>query len=76
MKGIKRSRKKSYKTHRGQFETLKMNEEESIAANFLHVDEIFNTIKGFCEESDETIIVKKVFRTLPSRFNLKIYAIE
>jgi hypothetical protein len=39
-----------------------MNEEESIAAYFLLVDEVVNTIIGLGEEVKETIIVKKVLR--------------
>jgi hypothetical protein len=37
-------KKTKIQTHRGKFETLKMNEEESIASYFLRVDEIVNTI--------------------------------
>ena len=33
-------------TYRGQFENLKMKEEENIAAYFLRIDEIVNIIKG------------------------------
>jgi hypothetical protein len=40
------------------------------------VDEIVNTIKGLGEEVKETIIVKKVLRSLPSRFDPKISSIE
>jgi len=53
-----------------------MNEEESIATYFLHVDDIFSTIRGFGEEINETIIVQKVLRTIPSRFNPKISSIK
>ena len=37
-------------TYRGQFENLKMKEEENIAAYFLQVDEIVNIIKGLGEK--------------------------
>jgi hypothetical protein len=33
-------------TYRGQFEQLKMKEDEDIAAYFLQVNEIMNVIKG------------------------------
>jgi hypothetical protein len=53
-----------------------MREEESIAYYFLRIDNIVNTIIGLGEEVKETIIVKKVHGSPPSRFNSKIYAIE
>jgi hypothetical protein len=70
---VKREKLQVYK---GQFETLKMNEEENIAAYLLHVDEVVNSIKGLGEDVEETIIVQKVLRSLPSRFNPKISVIE
>jgi hypothetical protein len=63
--GDDKVKKEKLQTHRGQFETLKMNEEESIATYFLCVDEIVNTIIGLGEQIKETIIVKKVLRSLP-----------
>jgi hypothetical protein len=39
---VKRAKLQVYK---GQFESLKMNEEENIAAYILHVDEVFKSIK-------------------------------
>jgi phosphoglucomutase len=53
-----------------------MNEEESIATYFLHVDEIVNTFRGLGEEIKETITVKKFLRSLPSIFDPKIFSIE
>jgi hypothetical protein len=47
-------------TYRGQFEQLKMKEEEDIAAYFLRVDEIVNVIKGLGEEMNKLVIVQKV----------------
>jgi hypothetical protein len=63
-------------TYRGQFEQLKMKEDENIAAYFLRVDETVNAIKGLGEEVDESIIVQKVLRSLPMRFDPKISALE
>jgi hypothetical protein len=45
-------------TYKGQFELLKMKEDEDIATYFLQVDETMNTIKGLGEEVDESIIVQ------------------
>ena len=63
-------------TYRGQFENLKMKEEENIAAYFLRVDEIVNIIKGLGEKIEELVIVQKILRSLPMRFDSKISAIE
>jgi hypothetical protein len=63
-------------TYRGQFEQLKMKEDETIAAYFLRVDETMNEIIGLGEEIEESVIVQKVLRSLPMRFNPKISALE
>jgi hypothetical protein len=63
-------------TYRGQFEQLKMKEDEDIAAYFLRVDETVNAIIGLGEEIKESVIVQKVLRSLPMRFNPKISALE
>jgi hypothetical protein len=63
-------------TYRGQFEQLKMKEDEDIKAYFLRFDEIVNAIIGLGEEIEESVIVQKVLRSLPMRFNPKISALE
>jgi hypothetical protein len=63
-------------TYRGQFEQLKMKEDEDIAAYFLRVDETVNEIIGLGEEIEESVIVQKVLRYLPMRFNPKISSLE
>jgi hypothetical protein len=63
-------------TYRGQFEQLKMKEDEDIVAYFLRVDETVNAIIGLGEEIEESIIIQKVLRSLPMRFNPKISALE
>jgi hypothetical protein len=63
-------------TYRGQFEQLKMKEDEDIATYFLRVDEIVNVIKGLGEEVKEPVIVQKVLRSLPMRFDPNIYSLE
>jgi hypothetical protein len=59
-------------TYRGQFEQLKMKEDEDIATYFLRVDETMNEIIGSGEEIEESVIVQKVIRSLPMRFNPNI----
>jgi uncharacterized protein YktA (UPF0223 family) len=53
-----------------------MKEDENIAAYFLQVDETVNAIIGLGEEVDESIIVQKVLRYLPMRFDPKISTLE
>jgi hypothetical protein len=53
-----------------------MKEDENIAAYFLRVDEIVNAIIGLGEEIKESVIVQKVLRSLPMRFNPKISTLE
>jgi hypothetical protein len=63
-------------TYRGQFESLKMKEEENIVEYLLRVNEIFNTIKGLGEELDDKIVVQKVLRSLPMRYDPKVSTLE
>jgi hypothetical protein len=63
-------------THRSQFESPKMDEEENIATYILRVDGIVNIIRGLGETVDENFIVQKVLKSLPMRFNPKISALE
>ena len=53
-----------------------MKEEENIAAYFLQVDEIVNIIRGLGERIEESVIVQKILRSLPMRFDSKISSIE
>jgi hypothetical protein len=76
MKEIQKSKQAKLQTYRGQFEQLKMKEDEDIVAYFLRVDETMNAIIGLGEEIEESVIVQKVLRSLPMRFNPKISALE
>jgi hypothetical protein len=53
-----------------------MKEDEDIAAYFLRFDETVNVIIGLGEEIEESVIVQKILRSLPMRFNPKISALE
>ena len=53
-----------------------MNEDEDIEAYILQVDQLVNTIRGLGEKVEDTIVVRKILRTLPNRFNPKISALE
>jgi hypothetical protein len=53
-----------------------MKEDEDIAAYFLQVDETVNAIVGLGKEIIKSVIVQKVLRSLPMRFNPKISSLE
>jgi hypothetical protein len=53
-----------------------MKEDEDITTYFLQVDETVNAIIGLEEEIEESVIVQKVLRSLPMRFNTKISTLE
>ena len=53
-----------------------MEEFEDIATQFLHIDEVVNTMRGLGEKGKDVDIVQKVLRYLPVRFNSKISALE
>jgi hypothetical protein len=53
-----------------------MKEDENIAAYFLRVDETVNAIIGLGEEIKESIIVQRVLRSLPMRFDPKMSTLE
>jgi hypothetical protein len=53
-----------------------MKDDENIASYFLRVEETVNAIIGLGEEIEESVIVQKVLRSLPMRFNPKISSLE
>jgi hypothetical protein len=53
-----------------------MKENENIASYFLRFDETVNAIIGLGEEIKESVIVQKVLRSLPMRFDPKISTLE
>jgi hypothetical protein len=40
------------------------------------VDEIVNTIRGLGDKVEETIIIQKVLRSLPLRFDVKVFDLD
>jgi hypothetical protein len=48
----------------------------NIATYFLRIDEVVNTMRGLGEIVENVIIVQKVLRSLPARFDPKIYSLE
>eukprot|EP00253_Pinus_taeda_P012796 PITA_12796 len=63
-------------TLRIHYENLKMYNDESVANYFLRVDEIVNCMKNLGEEIKEVVVVEKILRSLSSRFESKVSAIE
>jgi hypothetical protein len=70
---VKSAKLQSYKS---QFESVKMEESEDISTYFIHIDEVDNTMRGLGETINNNIIVKKVLRSLPARFDSKISTLE
>ena len=55
--GDRKVKEAKLQTYRGQFEQLRMNEYEDIAAYIPRVYQLVNTIIGLGEEVEETIVV-------------------
>jgi len=53
-----------------------MIDEEDIVAYMLHVNEIVNSIKGLGEEMKDSLIVKKIIKSLLLKFDSKVFVIE
>jgi hypothetical protein len=53
-----------------------MNEDETISKYFLRVEELVNAMKGLGETFDDSLLVQKILRSLPDKFNPKVSAIE
>jgi hypothetical protein len=63
-------------TYRLQFEQLKMKEDETVGKYFLRVEELVNAMKSIGEKFEDVVLVQKILRSLPDRFNPKVSAIE
>ena len=74
--GDNKLKESKLQTYRGQFEQLRMNEDEDITTYILRVDQLVNTIRGLGEEVEETIVFRKILRTIPKRFNPNISTLE
>ena len=70
--GYKKVKPVKLQTYRGQFEHLRMKDEEEITTYILPIDEFVNTIRGLGEEVDESLVAQKILSILPKRFNPKI----
>jgi len=59
-----------------KFENLKMMEEENIHDNHLNILDIVNTFDSLGEKMSEEKVVRKILRSLPKRFDMKVIVIE
>jgi hypothetical protein len=53
-----------------------MNEDETISKYFLRIEELVNAMKGLGETVDDSLLIQKILRSLPDKFNPKVSAIE
>ena len=53
-----------------------MNEDDTINKFFLRFEELVNAMKGLGENIEDVLLVQKILRSLPDRFNPKVSAIE
>ena len=60
--GESKVKESKLQTYKGQFESLKMKEEENIGEYLLRVDE---AIRGLGGKLKQKVVVSKVLRTLP-----------
>jgi hypothetical protein len=59
-----------------KFESLMMNEDETIQDYYMNVLDIANTFDSLGEKLSDEKLVRKILRTLPKRFIMKVTAIE
>lgn len=53
-----------------------MNEDEIIVEYFRRVERVTKMIKRIYFKFEDEVIIQKILRSLPTRFNPKVYAIE
>ena len=74
--GSSKVKETKLQTYKGQFEILKMREEENIGEYLLHVDEMVNAIRGLGGKLKEKEVVSKILRTLPMRYESKVSTLK
>ena len=74
--GALKVKESKLQTYKGQFQSLKMREEENIREYLLRVDEVVNAIRGIGGKLKENKVVSKILRTLPMRYDPKVSTLE
>jgi hypothetical protein len=73
MKEMTKSRKPNYRPIK---HSLKMKEVENIVEYLHRVDEVVNSIRAAGQEITDKLIVQKILRSLPMRYDANISTIE
>ena len=68
--------KAKLQSFKGQFEGPRMQGKENIVVYFQREEEVVNTMRSLGESINETLVVQKILRSLPARFNPKVSAVE
>ena len=59
-----------------KFENLKMMEDENIQDYYMNILDIANSFDSLGEKYSDENLIRKIFRSLPKRFDMKVTAIE
>ncbi|XP_019432745.1 PREDICTED: uncharacterized protein LOC109339711, partial [Lupinus angustifolius] len=74
--GGKKIKKVKLQTLRRKYELLYIEEEDRICEYFTKVLTITNQMKGFGEQVTDLMIIEKIIRSLPQKFDFIVVAIE
>ncbi|XP_073223450.1 uncharacterized protein [Cicer arietinum] len=76
LQGIDKVQKIRLQSIRGDFETLKMKDSESISDNCFRVKTIVNQMKRYGDKIEDVRVAEKIFRSLTPKFDYVVCVIE